>query len=119
MSAKKKSESKERRKREKANRKSAQKALYQGYAAQGNNSKRGKIKAAAKTRLKLVSHAGGDCGNVGCQRCFPPTGKTFPIGQKGYEMALRYDLLKEFKKVRGQTREINALKKLSKAMASR
>lgn len=61
----------ERRRMEKKRRKEAKRALYKSYSEQGrkNNSKRA-------TKHKVISSVKGnhvmlDCGNVGCEKCYP------------------------------------------------
>lgn len=72
MSKKAKSEAQERRKKEKAKRKAANKARYEGYIAAGTNrkTKRGTIKSRkASSKLATHDHPNGACGNVGCRKC--------------------------------------------------
>lgn len=71
MSKKAKSRSRKKRLEEKRKRKSEKKALYEGYAARGRNSKskRYTLKAKQGIRFRAERHKHGDCGNVGCIRC--------------------------------------------------
>lgn len=66
--------SKERRKKERRSQKAQKKALYESYAKSGNNSKGSRTSrknaAAKKSQLRPISHPDGDCGNIGCRRCF-------------------------------------------------
>lgn len=71
MGKKAKNKNAERRKREKASRKEAQKRRYGEYAASGANSKRAKNKVAGRDTVSPHKHAIANCGNTGCQRCFP------------------------------------------------
>ena len=73
MSKKAKSEAKKRRRSKKAAMKSAQRALYETRKREGQNtkSKRVKLRAKRKKRVRLVSHRLGPCGNVGCKKCNP------------------------------------------------
>lgn len=73
MSKKSKTKSKERNKREKATRKAAQRARYEGYMSAGRNtkSKRNRIGSKKKARsVNAVNHSDGRCGNAGCTKCF-------------------------------------------------
>ncbi len=56
-------------------RKLAQKALYEQWKKEGRNTKSKRVKLRAKrtkkTKVRLVSHRGGACGNIGCKACNP------------------------------------------------
>jgi hypothetical protein len=71
----KRSEARQRRRSEKRAKKAAKKALYEMWKRAGTNtkSKRVKLRAKriAKTKVRLVRHGGGPCGNVGCRKCNP------------------------------------------------
>lgn len=73
MSKKKKSEAKQRRRSDKRARKAAQRAKYEAWKLAGQNtkSKRVKLRAKRKTVIRLVKHAMGPCGNIGCKKCSP------------------------------------------------
>lgn len=98
MSKASKSRSKEKRKKAKAARKAAQRAKYEGFKKSGTNqkSKRFLLNTKRENRINVVDHPLGPCGNVGCLQCNPPTGKTFPLGMKGYSLARRFNLMKQF-----------------------
>jgi len=56
------------RKTEKAKAKAAKRALYASYAGQGRRS----TKTAASGRTpQRGNHVMADCGNVGCEACYP------------------------------------------------
>jgi len=100
MSAKKKSEAKERRKKEKRARKAAQKARYQAYKEAGNNqkSKRQRRNVKGKTRLAgRVKHAVANCGNAGCKRCNPVYFKGF-LNTKGEPEGMPHWMWLQWKK---------------------
>lgn len=59
------------RKRQKQMRKSAERARYQSYVANGTNSKRNKIKQKKASKFRPARHIAAFCGNTGCSRCFP------------------------------------------------
>ena len=73
MSKKAKSEAKKRRRSKKAAMKSLQRALYETRKREGQNtkSKRVKLRAKRKKRVRLTRHRLGRCGNVGCTKCNP------------------------------------------------
>jgi hypothetical protein len=73
MSKKSKSEAKKRRRQQKTARKAAQRALYEQRKRDGQNtkSKRAKLLAKRKKRIRLERHRTGPCGNIGCKRCNP------------------------------------------------
>lgn len=80
MSKKSKAKSQLRRKKEKAARKAAQQAKYEGFKKAGINtkSKRNKLSSKREQRLvRSVRHANGRCYNVGCSTCQPPTFESF------------------------------------------
>lgn len=81
--------SKARRDGEKRARKAQKKALYQGYARSGENSKgsrtQRKMKARAHLRFNLVSHPNGPCGNIGCVKCFGLVGSKEWIKAKSFK----------------------------------
>lgn len=61
----------EQRKKQKANRKASQRALYAGYRDSGNNkkSKRFKLSRGRIRRVRAIKHPFSPCGNVGCISC--------------------------------------------------
>lgn len=71
MSKKAKSEAKKRRRAKKRAMKAAQAALYENRKREGINtkSKRVRLRAKRKRRVRVLRHAAGVCGNVGCSRC--------------------------------------------------
>lgn len=68
-------DARKRRRAKKSARKAAQKAQYELWMREGRNSKSKRVKLRAqrlrKKTVRLVKHAGGSCGNVGCERCNP------------------------------------------------
>lgn len=68
-------DARKRRRAKKTARKLAQKALYEQWKREGTNSKskRAKLRAAQlrKKKGRLMRHAQGPCGNIGCKRCNP------------------------------------------------
>ena len=73
MSKKAKSEAKKRRRAKKRAEKAAQRALYESRKRAGQNTKSKRVRLAAKRkrRVRLVRHRTGPCGNIGCARCAP------------------------------------------------
>ena len=73
MSKKSKSEAKLRRRAKKRARKAAEQALYEQRKREGINkkSKRSKLNAKRRRRVRLTRHSLGPCGNVGCEKCHP------------------------------------------------
>ena len=74
MSAKKKSAAKDKRRKDKAKRKAAQKARYISYKESGQNSKSKRNRQKAKKEVRSVArvkHPISPCGNLGCLRCNP------------------------------------------------
>lgn len=61
------------RKKQKQMRKSAERARYQSYVANGTNSKRNKLKQKKASKFRPVRHPITPCGNQGCSRsgCYP------------------------------------------------
>lgn len=59
----------EQRKKEKRSRKMQQQALYQSFTTAGTN-KKTKRNATGQT-IKVNKHQIANCGNQGCERCFP------------------------------------------------
>ena len=73
MSKKVKSARKEKRKREKQQKRVAQKALYKSYADQGKSKKSGRFQRrikAEKKRLRPAKTHRKPCGNVACKTCY-------------------------------------------------
>lgn len=73
MSKKSKAASKDKRKKAKSNRKSAQKAQYELWAKEGNNkkSKRNRLASKRVGGIRVRRHPDPYCGNLGCERCHP------------------------------------------------
>ena len=73
MSKKAKLSNREKRLQEKRNRKAANKAKYAELKRLGINgkSKRYQSNLRKKSRAGSVDHPYGECGNVGCKKCFP------------------------------------------------
>lgn len=63
----------EQRKRQKRSRKDQQQAVYESYKKAGTNkkSKRNAQNAKAARGVSTSKHLVSNCGNVGCERCFP------------------------------------------------
>lgn len=72
MSKASKSRSKDKRKKMKAGRKTAQRAKYEGFMKSGQNGKSKRFIAKNKQgkSKSSVSHLRGPCGNPGCVTCF-------------------------------------------------
>jgi hypothetical protein len=75
VSKKTKSARTEKRKKEKQQRRAAQKNLYRSYAEAGKSKKSGRYKRSTKKNAVLSStkhrHLTTDCGNPGCMKCYP------------------------------------------------
>jgi len=73
MSKKSKLNNKDKRLQEKRSRKAANKAKYAELKRLGINSKSKRFQKSQskKHRSDLGSHPYGNCGNVGCKKCFP------------------------------------------------
>lgn len=76
---KKRAAAKEKRKKEKKAQKDAMRALYASYRDSKTNSKRHsrRVKKTKKKAHNMISHPDGECGNVGCRKCFPPNFNKF------------------------------------------
>jgi hypothetical protein len=70
MGKKSRADKKSKRLQEKQRVKAANRALYDSYAAQGNNSKRKTGNRTVKV-MKPQEHGNFDCGNLACKRCYP------------------------------------------------
>lgn len=71
MSAKAKTKSRDRRKKQKALRKAANRAHYASLRDSNQNSKRAQKAAKAGRKVKAGKHLAGPCGNIGCAKCSP------------------------------------------------
>lgn len=73
MSKKSKLNNREKRLQEKRSRKAANKSKYAELKRLGINSKSKRFQKSQskKHRTDKGSHPNGDCGNVGCKKCFP------------------------------------------------
>jgi hypothetical protein len=73
MSKKCKLKNREKRLQEKRSRKAANKARYAELKRLGINSKSKRFKTGQSKKRKISSedHPNGNCGNVGCKKCFP------------------------------------------------
>jgi hypothetical protein len=73
MSKKAKSEAKKRRREKKRAAKAAQKARYELWKREGQNTKSKRVRLNAKRRkgVRLKRHREGPCGNIGCKKRNP------------------------------------------------
>jgi hypothetical protein len=99
LSKKSKTKSKERRRKDKAARKAAQRAKYEGFMKAGKNTKSKRAVQSARKRrgITCISHPDGKCGNPGCTKCFgvhfrPFLSKGKPKGMPHW-MWMRWDKL--------------------------
>ena|SRR3990167_8058255 len=77
MSRKARTRNAEKRKKEKAARKSAQKLRYAAYRDSGNNSKRAARNKKKEIVVKTHAHLTSNCGNIGCNMCNKISFKSF------------------------------------------
>lgn len=63
--------SKEKRKKAKQTRKAAMQAMYQSWAAAGQNKKSKRNRKGGKKTSRERKHEVAYCGNLGCPRCHP------------------------------------------------
>jgi len=73
MSKKSKLKNREKRLQEKRSRKAANKARYAEMRRLGINSKSKRYQSNQRKKHKVgdVDHPNGNCGNIGCKKCFP------------------------------------------------
>jgi len=73
MSKKSKLKNREKRLQEKRSRKAANKARYAEMRRLGINSKSKRFQSGQRKNHKVgsIDHPNGNCGNVGCKKCFP------------------------------------------------
>ena len=81
MSKKSKAASKKKRQAAKRARKSARQALYESYRDRGINSKsrRSRLNAKARNKMRSRTHPHGHCGNPGCIKCYGVHYKPFLV----------------------------------------
>lgn len=84
----------------KRRKKASQRALYDSYRDSGNNSKTLRARKANSKNKKanMFSHPEGQCGNIGCGKCFPEYVRVrvpgFGYMKPGLAIALRKELAK-------------------------
>lgn len=73
MSKKSKKAASDIKRRKKASAKAAQSAKYESYRDSGKNakSKRFLNKVKDSSKMRAHNHPYGNCGNIGCKKCFP------------------------------------------------
>ena len=87
MSAKSKTKSQEKRRKEKLARKAQTRALYASYRDQKDNSKRNKRKKKQLIKsVRTERHTDYFCGNQGCLKCFPVNFNPFLIKKIPFQM---------------------------------
>lgn len=88
MSKASKSRSSEKRRRDKAAQKAAQRARYEAYMRAGQNgkSRRLAIRTSRKRVVRVHDHPLGPCGNIGCPKCNP---SAVTGGHRGWLIAQR------------------------------
>ena len=70
MSKKSKLNNREKRLQEKRSRKASNKAKYAEWKRLGINGKSKRFQRK-KSKIQLIDHPYGNCGNIGCIKCFP------------------------------------------------
>jgi hypothetical protein len=71
MSKSTKTRQREKRRKDKATKKDAARALYESWSKSGNNQKRANGRSENGPTQQRGLHLQGPCGNIGCRRCFP------------------------------------------------